>query len=1537
MAQPAWITPAGNLGTIPEGIFYQQSLLASTPPIGSPITCTATQSGTNIITCNSTSGMTVGNAIIFEGTSFGGIFQQVQYYILQVLSATEFVISTTAKSTNPVILTTATGLLVGTLYESLYYKMIAGKLPAGIQCTLTGLIEGIPQAVSSLQGVPTEVATDVTSRFAIRVYTEKIVNGVEVPDRYADRTYSITVTGNDVPEFITPAGAFADNNTASFIASISGTTMNVSSVSAGTVVIGMALKGPGVQVGTTIVGYLTGSGTTGTYVVSTNQNITSTPITGVVGEYYDGDRVELQIEYTSPDNNELVLVRKIAGELPPGLTLSDSGLISGYIAPAPNENEPPGYDLTANDTVPYDFISSASSKNYQFTLEVTDGKSSNIRTFTIFVYNREDLVADDTYITADSVFVTADETPERAPFLLNFEPSNLGTVRSDNYYAYRFIGQDYDGDDLEYVISVNQGFGLLPGLTLDPNSGWYYGFIPDQGVTEVAYSFNIRVRAKPVLVSATTAGTNVITCNNTARQDFYVGASVTFEGTGFGGITAGTTYYVVSILSATSFQISTTLTGSPISLTTATGELKAVPEDIPQSQLYPFTLTVIGDLDAQVEWLTPADLGTIENGATSLFKVEAVNRGGRQLQYRLKPGAFNELPQGLTLLPSGEIAGRVTFNTFAIDLGTTTFDVEQSNITGITRETTWDSSFTFTVNAYAEDTAQILYKVSEVIVENGGTGFSSAPTLTFNTPIGAAAEQATATATVAAGAITAVTVSDSGAGYTSAAELTVTGAGFGESLRVVMQATGARDVISAFKTFTITVKRAYNQPYQNLFVLGMPPQNDRLLLNELLSNTEIFVPDYIYRPTDPNFGLSARVKYQHAFGLAPDSLATYVQSLYLNHYWKNLVLGQIETAQAVDPITGEVVYEVVYSRIIDNLVNNLGQSVNKIVTLPYAITDPLDGSSQINSVYPNSLVNMRDQVIDTVGQISTKLPLWMISKQADGGTLGFTPAWVICYTKPGRSRQIAYYISQYFSGTLNQIDFKVDRYELDSTLSKNWDTGTQNWTPEPSQTTFDRVNVTGFNDLGIVDAATELPFAAVNGRSLDEINALGGLDGSTWINIGNFAPPTASVYISNGDRIVFVKQEGYNGEYSDINTAWAYNTDTFDELGFDSAVSSTVATAGTYDYGPLVNPGYSQPCTATNAGTDVITCDSTLGMAVGDKVWFTGSVFGGVLASNANDQTQVYYVLNINNITATATAIGTNRITVSSNSDFSIGDEVWFTGTVFGNIARYTASGLPKPYYVIDKPTSTTIVVSETVGGSAVSLSTASGSMTVNYGGFSITATEAGTTAVALSTDSGSMTVNYGNDRMSIWTVNLTNTGGTVTCTATTATGNWISTPDVASLAPGYLIYFTGAPLGGLSSDQLYYVATVDLSNSRFSVSVTQGGPPVNLVTNSGVMIAQSVNYIVNLTENTQTVTNDYVTTNQGQKYAGGTYLYRPGSAAQDLIYVKWQPLITATTVVSTETIFDQGSLQFIEPVDMYDPTDRFDKYLVFPKSNILA
>lgn len=1293
MAQPVWITPAGSLGVIPEGIYYQQTLLASTDPLSNSPTCTATSATTNTITCSSTAGLYPGLNVMFTGSTFGGVNTVTRYFVLEIVSSTQFKVSATEFSTTPLTLTTATGSMTAVFTQHVYYNLQSGTLPQGVQVSDNGTIVGVPLAVASLQGVPNQVSQDVTNKFVIRAYTLNYNNGTYSLDAIRDRTFTLTITGNDVPEFVTPAGS--------------------------------------------------------------------------IGTFYDSDEVNFQIQVTNEDPGDVVIVKLAGGELPGGLTLSSTGLISGYIAPTPNVDALPGYDITPINTDPYDFVVSAINKNFQFTLEVTDGKSSNLRTFEMYVINRDTLTADDTVFTADDSFITADETTIRAPFLTNASPSDLGRVRSDNYFAYQFLANDYDTTALEFVISVNEGAGLPPGLTLDPVSGWYYGYIPDQGVTEITYSFNILVRERDA-------------------------PTVT-------------------------------------------------------SQLYPFTLTISGAIDAEVTWLTDSDLGSIENGATSLLYVEAVNRGGRDLKYRLKSGAFNQLPQGLDLLPSGEIAGRVSFNTFAIDLGHTTFDRSQSTVDRI-QETTFDSSFTFTVNAYAEDTQQILYKVNSVDVIDGGTGFSAPPTITFNTPIGASAVQAqTGNITVSGGAITSVPIAESGDGYTSTATYTITGAGSGEELRINMKATGTRDVVSVFKTFTVRVFRAYNEPYQNLYIQAMPPANDRVLIAELLDNTNIFVPEYIFRPDDPNFGKSTRVTYEHAYGLAPDILDTYVESLYLNHYWKNLILGSIETAQALDS-AGNVIYEVVYSKIVDDLVNAAGQSVNKIVQLPYSIIDPTDGSTIVNEVYPNSLFDMREQVIDTVGQISTKLPLWMTSKQTDGRVLGFTPAWVMCYTKPGRSRQIAYYIQEQFGTQLNRVDFKVDRYILDRLLSRNWDTTTQHWTPTPSLTTFDRFGSGDRPFIGFVDIATNLAFSQVNNRTLEEIALLGGLDGQ--------------VSQINGNKLIFVKQE-YFTDLS-ITEAWQLYATTFGNL-YDQGPTFSQPSLDTlsFDESTTIGGGYELECTETFASTDLIKISSTIGMEAGFPIWFSGSTFGGIQATDTGTGlTQIYYVDSILDQTCTATTGGvTDTITCASTANMAYGDAVWFTGDVFGGVTALTESLAPKLYYIVGPvsgPTpangdplssATEFQISTVPGGSPINLTTATGTMAVNLPYFSISETLGGAT-FSVTNATGTMTAQYGNQRMAIWTINV--------------------------------------------------------------------NPLDNLVT---------------LTLDSMTAESEYVQITRGLQFVG-QQLYYPTSPAQGNTVVSW---INVPANDASETTFDQGSMAFEEPVDMYDPTDAYDKYLVFPKSNILV
>ena len=821
--------------------------------------------------------------------------------------------------------------------STVYYKLLSGDLPAGLQVVRTGSITGVPNT-----GQYTE---DFTTKFAVRAYTEILVNNIPVIDQLADRTFTITVSGRGLPRWVTEPG--------------------------------------------------------------------------LIAAFYDGTPIEpIQLSFVDPAGN--ARIRLASGELPPGLELTETGEIRGVILPAAIIDQPAGFDLTPESVYGYDFLIRSVSKNYQFTCEITDGVDSDLRTFEIFVQSRDALTADNDYITSDDTIITADQSNNRVPFLLN-PVGSIGTITHDNWFAYKFEAVDLDGQQVEYIITVNDDPGdtwsLPPGLSLDPGTGWLYGYIPSQGTNEVTYKLAVRVRQK----------------------------------------------FDPSVI----------------------------------SEYYFYYLTIQAGLDTRIDWLSPVNLGTIVNGSTSILRVQAENLAGVQLNYRLLQGSNSKLPQGLQLLDTGEIAGNASFNCFAIDNGTTTFDV---NTRGTAQATTFDTVFRFTVEAYSPLIRNVSYSVGSITVQTPGIGYVN-PTVTISPPQGVnSAPAVVSSVDLDTGGIAAINLSSNGKGYRTQPVVTITdnGPGFGATATANLETFESGYLVSSTKRFEIKLDRKFNEPLQSIYITALAPEQDRQLVDNLLQDRNIFNRDVVYRPNDPNFGVATDVKYNHIYGLTASTVEAYAQALYLNHYWRRLILGPITTAQARNA-AGEVVYEVIYSEIIDDLVNNAGQSVSKAVNWPYPID--VDGET-ITTVYPNSLINMRDQILSQIPQDSTVLPLWMTSPQSSGRQLGFVPAWVIAYVRPGTAAQVLYNINRTYGEQLNKIDFTVDRYELDRLLSKNWDpiydsTGGA-WVPTPNSTTFDYDK--HYREL-TTDGSTEVFTPGVDYEIGDEIRVLGSqLGGNDGVN-----------------------------------------------------------------------------------------------------------------------------------------------------------------------------------------------------------------------------------------------------------------------------------------------------------------------------------------------------------------------------------------------------------------------------------------------------
>ena len=115
--------------TSPNGVTFTNGLkvqfLGNVLPVSyatksTAFVCTNTASGINLITTESTSGLTVGQQIIFTGTTFGGVSTNVTYYIQSVFSTSQFKVSVT-KNGPALTLTSANGTMTATASQNPQY------------------------------------------------------------------------------------------------------------------------------------------------------------------------------------------------------------------------------------------------------------------------------------------------------------------------------------------------------------------------------------------------------------------------------------------------------------------------------------------------------------------------------------------------------------------------------------------------------------------------------------------------------------------------------------------------------------------------------------------------------------------------------------------------------------------------------------------------------------------------------------------------------------------------------------------------------------------------------------------------------------------------------------------------------------------------------------------------------------------------------------------------------------------------------------------------------------------------------------------------------------------------------------------------------------------------------------------------------------------------------------------------------------------------------------------------------------------------
>jgi hypothetical protein len=715
---------------------------------------------------------------------------------------------------------------------SLTYQLISGELPAGVSINNVGLIFGNTQP---------EIE-NTTYTFTVRATDNR--------QEIRDRTFSIIMSGVDAPEFVTPAGTLLTTFDSLWVeypieysVPIPDTSVIVNLVQ-GRLPPGLEINEFGLIRGypnPPVVNVSLGSVNASVLTTLDNTMIASSTLGFRPGRpiVFSGD------VFGGVTINQTYYVREIINST----TFTISTTVNG-----------PVYELT-NDAgfmiafLPNISVGQPTIQTYDFTLKLITAFGEALETYSIVIINQN---------APSSIGGPSRPFNTRTPTILNTRPltydilasdidyrfylfppnsrgetypptqlANIGRFNSDDKFAFQILGKDFDNSELEYV------FANLPlGLNGDSTTGWVTGnpMISPDNINQFTFSVAVRKRNNP-------------------------------------------------------------------SITT---------------QSFNFSFIIRNDVNGEIVWITPSDLGTVFDGTDSTLSIIATS--DVPLQYSLVSGT---LPPNLTLLSTGELAGTIAFqpNDFLVGANAV-------------------SDFTFTVSATSP-----------------------------NFPI-----------------------------------------------------------VTSNRTFTISVEQLFPYPLDNIYIKCTPGIADRDLLATLLDNETLIPSEMIYRPQDNNFGKATSVIYEHAFGINASSFNEYVAAVTINHYWRQLTLGEIKTAVARDEETGEIIYEVVYSSVIDNLVNPQGQSVSKEVFWPRFIplnegpwytsvtdiftsyigqNDQIDFYTSLTPgfarlLYPNSLPNMREQVEDVLGTVNNTniLPLWMTSQQRNGSTLGFTPAWVIAYCKP---------------------------------------------------------------------------------------------------------------------------------------------------------------------------------------------------------------------------------------------------------------------------------------------------------------------------------------------------------------------------------------------------------------------------------------------------------------------------------------------------------------------------------------------------------
>jgi hypothetical protein len=828
------------------------------------------------------------------------------------------------------------------------------------------------------------------------------------------------------------------------------------------------------------------------------------PRPNLIGAFFDGEYLEYQFGSINDNPSAQQTWKIINGNIPPGTTLTTGGKLSGYLEIVASNTDSLGYEAAGIESVVFDVLPESTDRNYNFTIQVTDGVKYDTINVRVLVVSKGNFTGDNDITIVNNTFLSIDQDNRYRPIILN-APDSLPVRVVGDTFAYKFLAYDPEDEDVSWRIDELAFSGMddldaaVDQIITGNGTAGPYTLDNPAGATDIC------VRVNDVLLTAIDDYTTVLN-------------QLTFTNHSISTIVRTNDEVVVTLSSIHAYAVGDTVDIYGVTTSNMNGRFTITEVVSDYGFKYDQGATDASDSTGTVAIRAPNPTDIVEVlfiSSVTGFDTIRFDQGAAGLPSGLVISQdtgwlFGTLPAQTEDTKTYELSIRA-FRTLAVDYlsDPVTFNltVKRTRNEEIIWNTPYDlgsmdngSTSELTISATNTVGKELEYSliyepyrrvpqglrmllsgnfVGKVTFRyfslDGARGFLPLAT-TDGIEIGMSVQGVG----VAAGCEVTDILEDNiieirpaiyvvqGAALTfsnDAATIvintianaisTVVDGGdttFDQDSRFSVKAESIDGSISSTKNFVVHVRPRNLAPFENLYLKALPKQEQRLALKNILENTDIIPRELLYRPDDAFFGLQKNLKFLFLPGLSASKAGTVINSIALNHYTKSLNFGNIKTARAVNN-DGTIDYEVVYADVIDNQqFDTAGPPQSITLTNQNKFNY---SSAEYNTIYPNSFNNMQNRLEEGLGYTNRgALPRWMTSVQENGYVLGLTRAVVLAYTKPGASKLVAYRLKN--SGfKLNSIDFVVDRYQWDNYLSKFYDVDAARFLPS-RDTTFDK-------------------------------------------------------------------------------------------------------------------------------------------------------------------------------------------------------------------------------------------------------------------------------------------------------------------------------------------------------------------------------------------------------------------------------------------------------------------------------------------------